>query len=346
MENISKEKILAIKKSFEEKIKNAKDEIFLSDLRVEFLGRKSELVGILKNLKTLSIKERKEIGTLANQTRQEINDVLKEVIKKTKQQTDLEKDWIDVTAPGDEDYIGRMNILSQTQKEIENVFASMGFEIADGPEIETEYYNFDALNIPKNHPASDAWDTFWLKDKSPKGDRLALRPHTSPMQIRFMEKHTPPFRIIAPGRCFRNEATDATHEHTFSQFEALVVGEKINTANFKDVAEKFFSAFFKEKVEIRLRPSYFPFTEPSFEFDISCTVCKGKKCPSCKHTGWLEIGGCGMVNQRVFEAVGYKRNQWQGFAWGFGIERLAMMKHKINDIRLFMSGDLRFIKQF
>lgn len=349
MEKISKEKILEIKENLNKEIEKAKDEKSLNDLRVKFLGRKSELVGILKELKTLSIEEKKEFGKLANQTRQEMNNLLEEKIKQTKQQVNLEKEWIDVTAPGDENYIGKLNILSQTQREIENIFSSMGFEIADGPEIEDEWHNFDALNVPAGHPARDMQDTFWLKQKITKdGKKVKLLPRTqtSGVQIRYMEKNKPPFRIIVPGRVFRHEATDASHEHTFYQFEALVVGEDITVANFKDIANKFFSAFFEKDIEIRLRPSYFPFTEPSFEFDISCTMCNGKGCKACKQSGWLEIGGCGMVNQRVFEAVGYKRNEWQGFAWGFGIERLAMMKYKIDDIRLFMSGDLRFIKQF
>ncbi len=175
---------------------------------------------------------------------------------------------------------------------------------------------------------------------------MVLRTHTSPVQVRYMEKRKPPFRIIVPGRVFRNEATDAAHEHTLHQFEALVVGDNVNIGHFKYIAKQFFSAFFEKEVDIRLRPSFFPFTEPSFEFDISCTVCNGRKCPSCKNAGWLEIGGAGMVNQNVFVASGYPRNKYQGFAWGFGIERLAMMKYKIDDIRWFESGDLRFIKQF
>ena len=219
----------------------------------------------------------------------------------------------------------------------------MGFEIVEGPELETDWYNFTSLNFPFDHPARDMQDTFWVK--SPK-EKMVLRTHTSPVQVRYMEKRKPPFRIIVPGRVYRNEATDAAHEHTLHQFEALVVGNDINVGNFKHIAKQFFSAFFGKNIDIRLRPSFFPFTEPSFEFDISCTVCGGKKCPSCKNAGWLEIGGAGMVNQNVFVSAGYPRNKYQGFAWGFGIERLAMMKYKIDDIRWFESGDLRFIKQF
>ncbi len=234
----------------------------------------------------------------------------------------------------------------------------MGFAIADGPEIETEHYNFDALNVPADHPARDMQDTFWLKPGSNEQgtgnreqgtenkEKYLLRTQTSPVQVRYMETHTPPLRIIVPGRVFRNESTDASHEHTFHQFECLMVGDDVSVANFKWVAETFFSRFFGKVISVRLRPSFFPFTEPSFEFDISCTLCDGKGCSVCKQSGWLEIGGAGMVNQKVFEAAGYPRGRYQGFAWGFGITRLAMMKYHISDIRLLMSGDLRFIRQF
>ena len=231
---------------------------------------------------------------------------------------------------------------------MEDIFASMGFVVADGPEVESEFYNFDALNFLKDHPARDMQDTFWIKTDKKHKERYLPRTHTSAVQVRYMQTHKPPLRIIIPGRIFRNEATDASHEHTFHQFECLMVdeGAKVNVATFKYVAEVFFENFFGKKVDIRLRPSFFPFTEPSFEFDISCILCDGKGCAVCKQSGWLEIGGAGMVNQRVFEAAGYKRGQYQGFAWGFGLTRLAMMKYKISDIRLLMSGDLRFIRQF
>jgi len=252
---------------------------------------------------------------------------------------------------------GHLHSLTQITWEACKAFKELGFEVAEGPEVEDEFHNFDALNIPKEHPARDMQDTFWLKSQSVTDDkrndtdkntneRILLRTHTSNVQIRYMEKHQPPFRIIAPGRIYRNEALDAAHEHTFHQFEALVVGDDINVGNFKFVAQEFFSKFFKKEIQVRIRPSYFPFTEPSFEFDISCTVCGGKGCSACKNAGWLEIGGAGMVNQNVFVAAGYPRNKYQGFAWGFGLERLAMMKYKIDDIRHFHSGDLRFIKQF
>ncbi|HAR99795.1 MAG: Phenylalanine-tRNA ligase alpha subunit [Candidatus Moranbacteria bacterium GW2011_GWC2_37_73] len=318
----------------------------LNDLRIKFLGRKSEFTNILKSLKDLTEQERKTVGQIANATKIEVESVLAEKEKELKEKSfDFAAEKIDVTMPAKKLQRGHLHPLSKIQYEIEDIFNSMGFEIADGPEVETEFYNFDALNIPKDHPARDMQDTFWLKDEG-KDEKVVMRTQTSDVQIRFMEKHTPPFRIIAPGRVFRRESTDTTHDHTFHQFEALMVGEDITVGNLKFVAEQFFSKFFKADVEIRLRPSYFPFTEPSFEFDINCLVCGGKGCSSCKWAGWLELGGAGIVNQNVFEAVGYPRNKYQGFAWGFGLERLAMMKYKIDDVRLFHSGDLRFIKQF
>lgn len=340
------QKIQEIKIAALEKIASVKDDAGLFEFEKKYLGRKSEFVAILKGLKDLSPEERKVIGELANVTKKEIVEILEAKKQEIKNASfDFESERIDVTIPGKEAGYGHLHILSIVQREIEDVFTAMGFEIADGPEIETEHYNFDALNIPKDHPGRDMQDTFWIKNESKK-ENILPRTQTSPVQVRYMEKNTPPFKIIVPGRVFRNEATDATHEHTFYQFEALVVGPDVNVGNFKYVAETFFTKFFGEKLNIRLRPSFFPFVEPGFEFDISCTVCGGKGCASCKHTGWLEVGGAGMVNQNVFVSAGYPRNAYQGFAWGFGLERLAMMKYKISDARLFESGDLRFIKQF
>jgi phenylalanyl-tRNA synthetase alpha chain len=344
---MSRDILEKIKIDFENGLREAGADLEkLEMLKIKFLSRKSELNQLLKGIKDLSPEEKKEFGPLANQTRKAMDAQLTDLIEEIQQKKDLEKDWIDVTAPGKEEQLGHLNLLSKTQREIENIFTSMSFEIADGPEIENEWYNFDALNIPKNHPARDLWDTFWFKNKGKKNEKLLLRTHTSNSQIHYMENNKPPFQVVVPGRAYRYEATDANHEHSFRQFEALVVGDTVSVANFKSIAQEFFSAFFGEKIKIRLRPSYFPFTEPSFEFDISCKVCQGKGCSTCSNTGWLEMGGCGMVNQRVFEAVGYEKNCYQGFAWGFGIERLAMMKHKVDDIRHFRSGDLRFIKQF
>jgi phenylalanyl-tRNA synthetase alpha chain len=354
---MSQERIAQIEAEGKAALEAAKTAAELDAWEVRYLGRKSGLNEILKGLKDLSPEEKRVAGPLGNRAKQELSRAFEEA-----RQTLLEKsaDWgteaIDVTAPGMRVARGHLHPITQLEHEIEDIFASMGFAIADGPEVESERHNFDALNVPADHPARDMQDTFWLA--SPKAsvgglkrgkkrkERFLLRTHTSPVQIRYMQEHKPPFRIIAPGRIFRNEATDASHEHTFHQFECLMVDETISIANFKYIAETFFSAFFGKKVLIRLRPSFFPFTEPSFEFDISCVLCGAKGCPVCKQSGWLEIGGAGMVNQKVFEAAGYKRGAYQGFAWGFGLTRLAMMKYRISDIRLLMSGDLRFIRQF
>jgi phenylalanyl-tRNA synthetase alpha chain len=339
-----KEKIDKIKKEALEALENIKSEEALENLRINFLGRKSEFTTILKGLKDLSEDVKKITGKHANEVREEIEKAFQKAQNKIEENKfDLKSEKIDVTIPAHKIEKGHLHPITIIQNEIEDIFTSMGFEIADGPEVELEKYNFDALNVPKDHPARDMQDTFWLKSE---GERILLRTQTSPVQVRFMETHTPPFRIIAPGKIFRSEATDPTHEHTFHQFEALVVGDDVNVANFKYIAKEFFSRFFKKDITVRIRPSFFPFTEPSFEFDISCTVCSGKGCKSCKQTGWLEIGGAGMVNQNVFVSSGYPKNKYQGFAWGFGLERLAMMKYKIDHIRHFHSGDLRFISQF
>jgi phenylalanyl-tRNA synthetase alpha chain len=352
-----KEKIVKIKQEALTAIEEAKNVEEILQLEIQFLGRKSEFVGILRQLKDVSVEEKREVGQLANNVKVEIQTLLEQKKKKLASTFDAKAEKIDVTIPAVKLRQGHLHPLTKIQNEIEDIFTSMGFEIADGPEVEDEFHNFDALNMPKDHPARDMQDTFWLKLRSVTddkrndtdkntGERLLLRTHTSNVQIRYMETHQPPFRIIAPGRIYRNEASDSTHEHTFHQFEALVVGDEINVGNFKFIAQEFFSKFFKKEIQIRIRPSFFPFTEPSFEFDISCTVCGGKGCSACKNAGWLEIGGAGMVNQNVFVAAGYPRGKYQGFAWGFGMERLAMMKYKIDDIRHFHGGDLRFIKQF
>ena len=236
---------------------------------------------------------------------------------------------LDVSAPGKKSEPGHLHPLTRVQKNAIEIFSSMGFEVAEGPELETEHYNFDALNIPKNHPARDMWDTFWTKDGR------VMRTHTSPVQIRYMEQNKPPFRIIAPGKVFRYEATDATHEIQFYQLEGLMVGEDITLANLKAAMEVFFRRFFGDKkMEIRLRPSYFPFVEPGVEIDIKF------------QDKWMEVAGAGMVHPNVLENVKLDSRKWQGFAFGMGVDRLAMIKYKIDDVRLFYSGDLRFIKQF
>lgn len=309
-----------------------------------YLGRKSEFNTLLRGVKELSPEERKTVGSIGNAIKQELIRSA-ETVRLCVAPTVSHAGAVDVTLPGGGTGSGHLHPITRIEHEIEDIFTSMGFSVADGPEVESEWYNFDALNFPPDHPARDMQDAFWLQETWRKQKYLP-RTHTSSVQVRYMERFKPPFQIIIPGRIFRNEATDASHEHTFHQFECLVVGDAISVANFKFVAETFFTAFFKRETTIRLRPSFFPFTEPSFEFDVNCLLCDGRGCPVCKGTGWLEIGGAGMVHQNVFVAAGYKRNRYQGFAWGFGLTRLAMMKYKIADIRLLMSGDLRFIRQF
>ena len=343
-----KEQIQKIRDNAVEQISNADTVELIEDIRISYLGKKSVFNEILKGLKDLSVEEKKEIGPLANDTKKEIQHLIDDKKLTLESVIDEKKEWIDVTAPGKKHTHGHLHPLSIVQRDIEDIFTSMGFEIADGPDIESELYNFDAINMPDDHPGRDMQDTFWIsrEDGRKKGTGTVMRTQTSGVQVRYMEKHKPPFRIIVPGRVFRNEATDDSHEHTFHQFEALVVGEDVSVANFLYIAETFFSEFFGQEIKARLRPSYFPFVEPGFEFDISCTNCEGVGCSTCSQTGWIEVGGAGMVHQNVFEAAGYERDKYQGFAWGFGLERLAMMKYKIKNIRLFHSGDVRFTKQF
>lgn len=247
---------------------------------------------------------------------------------------------------------GHQHPISLAISEIIGIFGSMGFEVAEGPEAESEYYNFDTLNIPKHHPARDMWDTFWLKTK-PKGDeknaKQLLRTHTSPVQVRYMESHKPPFRIIAPGKVYRYEATDATHEAQFYQLEGLVVAENISLAHLKGTLETFFSKFFGAASTVRMRPSYFPFVEPGVEVDVSCFRCNGeagKQCSVCKGTGWIEIMGAGLVHPKVLEGAGIDPRKWSGFAFGAGIDRLLVLRHGLPDVRLLYSGDLRVTDQF
>lgn len=341
-----------LKQNALDKIAQAKNLKDLDALYRLYLGRKGELTKVLRSLKDLSEKERKETGLAANKAKQELEEAIGARREKLSAKGERDESWLDVTAPGVRPAVGHSHPISLVQRQIEDIFQSMGFSVVDGPEVETEYYNFDALNIPKDHPARDLWDTFWLRrldqesqksESRPRQGRasglkdvdLLLRTHTSPMQARYMEKNNPPLRIIVPGRCFRHEATNATHEAQFYQFEGLMVGKDVSVANFKGVIEAFLKKFFGQETEIRLRPGYFPFVEPGFEIDAKR---KGGK--------WLEMMGAGMVHPNVFKAAGYKPGEWQGFAFGAGIDRLAMLKYKISDIRLFYSSDLRFLRQF
>ena len=328
-----------------EKADNLKD---LDEIFRKYLGKKGKITLIFNSLKKLPLNKRKKLGREANLVKIGLEKLIREKTQKFKEEIRAEslgKEKIDITRPGKKVKIGHLHPLTLVQREVEEIFQSMGFSVITGPEVETEWYNFDALNIPKDHPARDMWDTFWLKrDTNTRihtndTNRLLLRTHTSPVQIRYMEKHQPPLRIIVPGRCFRHEATDTSHEIQFYQLEGLVVDKNISAANFRAIIEEFLKRFLKTDIEIRLRPSFFPFTEPSFEIDVRRK--KGK---------WVEMMGAGMVHPNVFKAAGLIPNApaggWQGFAFGAGLDRLAMLKYKINDIRLFYSGDLRFLKQF
>lgn len=317
----------------------------LEKVRVKFLGRKDgELIKVLRSLKNLSDKEKRTIGPAANLLRKELERAFQQKLGELSTLSSSKK--LDVTMPGKKIRVGHLHPLTLVEKEIREIFKSMNFSVVEGPEVETDYYNFDALNIPKDHPARDMWDTFWLKRDTKASDKLLLRTHTSPVQIRYMERNQPPFQIIVPGRVFRYEATDASHETNFYQVEGLMVGSDVTLANFKFIFQEFFKRLFKKDLKIRLRPSYFPFVEPGLELDIQCVKCGGKGCNICKDSGWLEVMGAGMVHPRVFESAGYNPRDLRGFAFGLGLERIAMIKYNIPDIRLFYSGDLRFINQF
>lgn len=313
-----------------QEIRQAKDIKALEEIYRQYFGRKGELTEILRSLKDLTEEERKEKGRFANQIKKELEEAVKEKREKFSVKGGQDKKWIDVTAPGAKVPDGHLHPITLVQRQIEEIFQSMGFTVAEGPEVESEHYNFDALNVPKDHPARDIQDTFWLKDFD-----LLLRTHTSNIQARYMEKNNPPLRIIAPGRCFRHEATDASHDVQFNQVEGLMIGQDVSVADFKGVMEEFLKRFFSQDIEMRLRPGYFPFVEPGFEIDARR---KGQK--------WLELMGAGMVHPNVFKAVGYIPSKWQGFAFGMCPDRLAMLKYKIDDIRLFYASDLRFLKQF
>lgn len=324
----------------------------------QYLGKQGELTLVLRSLAKLPKKKRVIVGNQANGLKRFIEEEME--AKKSKLQTPSSgssEDWLDVTVPGKKPGLGHLHPLTQTRREVEEIFRGLGFSVAEGPEIETEWYNFDALNIPKDHPARDQWDTFWLKPENPKShayrqagkiqnSKLLLRTHTSPVQIRYMEKHKPPLRIIAPGNVFRHEATDASHEFQLAQVEGLMVDKNISAANFKATIREFFQEFFQKEVNVRLRPDFFPFTEPSFDVSVTCLVCGGQGCPACKNSGWVELAGAGMVHPNVLKNCGLNPREWQGWAFGFGLDRLTMMKYKINDIRLFRLGDLRFLNQF
>ena len=312
-------------------------------VRVEALGRKGKLSEISKNFGKLPPEERKTAGARLNQVKQDLEarlEARKADLQSTALDAQLESEWLDLTAPAPGPRPGSLHPVTQVQREIEDLFVSLGFTVLDGPEVETEFYNFDALNIPADHPARDMQDTFWLKD-----GRL-LRTHTSPVQVRGLEKLGPPLKMIAPGRVFRNEEVDPSHEHTFYQLEGMMVDRDVSVAHLIYFMKTLLSAVFHRDVTVRLRPGFFPFVEPGFELDIQCLICAGKGCPVCKQSGWVELLPCGLVNPAVLRYSGVDPGQWNGFAFGLGLTRLAMMRYGVDDIRLFLSGDLRFLRQF
>ena len=321
-------------------IKTAGDDLQeLDQVRIRYLGRKGELTQLFKGLGRVPEQDRPEAGRLLNEAKIEVENRLTEAVGRTKERLLERREQFDVTVPGRRPLRGRLHPITQISIEISRIFNSLGFATVEGPEVELDYYNFEALNIPKDHPARDMQDTFYISDD------VVLRTHTSPLQIRVMEKRRPPLRIIAPGRTYRCDS-DATHTPMFHQVEGLMVGEDISFGDLKGILTIFVHQMFGPDVALRFRPSFFPFTEPSAEVDIGCVMCRGQGCRVCSQTGWLEILGSGMVDPEVFKMVGYDPDKVTGFAFGMGIERIAMLKFGIDDLRLFYENDLRFLRQF
>ncbi len=317
----------------------------LLELKTRILGRKSEFNSFMKTIGTSDPKNRKELGEIANKTRKSLENSFESKLlelQSTESKLQMKNESIgDYTLPGRKFYIGKIHPLTQVLNEIVSIFNFMGYSTVSGPEIETDYYNFDALNIPKNHPARDTQDTFYIN-----AENLLLRTQTSGVQIHVMEKTKPPIKIIAPGRVFRSDAIDATHSPIFHQLEGLCVDENVSMANLKDTLEIFVKNLYGSNIKTRFRPHHFPFTEPSAEMDISCFACKGCGCPLCKNEGFIEILGCGMVHEAVLRRCDIDPEKFSGFAFGFGIERITMVRYKINDLRLFYENDMNFLNQF
>ncbi|WP_100405057.1 phenylalanine--tRNA ligase subunit alpha [Bacillus solitudinis] len=327
------------------KVENAEDVKALQEVRVAYLGKKGPITEVLRGMGKLSAEERPVIGQMAN----DVRDVIKVKLEAKEQELEeaaveeqLANESIDITLPGRPVSRGARHPLTSVVEEIEDIFLGLGFSVEEGPEVETDYYNFEALNLPKDHPARDMQDTFYFTED------LLLRTQTSPVQARTMEKFKGqgPVKIICPGKVFRRDDDDATHSHQFMQIEGLLVDHKVRMSDLKGVLETFAKRFFGEDRNIRLRPSFFPFTEPSVEVDVSCGICAGKGCRICKQTGWIEVLGAGMVHPKVLEMSGFDPNVYSGFAFGMGVERLAMLKYDIDDIRHFYTNDVRFLAQF
>lgn len=341
-----KTKIEQIRDEFLKQLALIKDNEALRELELKYLSRKGEFSEIMHGLKDVSIELRKELGELANTVKGEMQTKFEEMRHNLESFT-KKSDFIDVTLPGEKIQSGHIHPVTLVQNELEDLFTSLGFMIGDGPELESDYYNFTALNVPPLHPARDMQDTFYIDSKN-KDDQydLVMRTQTSPVQIRLMQKYGAPLKAIIPGRCFRNEATDSRHEHTFYQVEGIMVGKDINFANLKSLLEIVGKKLFGPNTELRMRPKFFPFVEPGNNGEYTCFLCQGKGCRVCKYTGWLEIVGAGLIHPDVLRAGGVDPEIYSGLAFGFGLNRLAMLKYNINDVRLFNSGDIKFLEQF
>ena len=320
----------------------AKDGATLEQLRVDYLGKKGQITALLKRLGQLSAEERPAAGALINVVKQELQELIgarKDTLESAAVEAKLSAEKIDVTLPGRDQSSGGIHPVTRTMERMEDFFSAIGFDVVEGPEIEDDYHNFEALNIPAHHPARAMHDTFYVDEHT------VLRTHTSPVQVRVMESQEPPLRIICPGRVYRCDS-DLTHTPMFHQVEGLLIDEHSSFADLKGLIEDFLRVFFERELDVRFRPSYFPFTEPSAEVDIQCVNCGGDGCRVCSHTGWLEVMGCGMVHPKVFEYSNIDTEKYSGFAFGMGVERLAMLRYGVNDLRLFFDNDLRFLEQF
>lgn len=338
-----KNKLNEIQETALKLIEDAKESTVLQDIRVKYLGKKGELTTILKSMKDLSKEERPVMGKLVNDVKKVVEEKLDEAVSKIKEEEKkkkLESEVIDITLPGKKNVIGKRHPLKLTIERIKDIFISMGFSVEEGPEVELDYYNFEALNIPKNHPARSEQDTFYINDN------VVLRTQTSGVQIRVMEKQKPPIKMISPGKVYRADSVDATHSPIFHQMEGLVVAKGVTFADLKGTLELFVKKMFGDKVQTKFRPHHFPFTEPSAEMDATCFVCGGKGCNVCKGSGWIEMLGCGMVHPNVLRNCGIDPEEYSGFAFGFGIDRMVMLSYGLDDIRLLYESDMRFLNQF
>lgn len=338
-----KEQLLKIQEEAKKALEAAKSASVLEEARVRFLGKKGELTAVLRGMGKLSQEERPVIGQIANEVRSHIEEMIeskKAAVLAEERKEKMREEALDVTMAGKKPELGKRHPLTSVLDEVKEIFLGMGFSIAEGPEVELDYYNFEALNIPKDHPARDTQDSFYISDS------VVLRSQTSPVQVRVMEQQKPPIRIIAPGRVYRSDAVDATHSPVFHQIEGLVVDKGITMADLKGTLETFLKTLYGKEAKIRLRPHHFPFTEPSAEVDVSCFVCGGEGCRVCKGEGFIEILGAGMVHPKVLERCGIDPKVYSGFAFGLGLERIVMRRMNIDDLRLFYDNDLRFLKQF